>query len=311
MRVLSAFIALVLMSGIPGLAFAGCDIGGKAVPCSTKNGHYRIRLPDGAGPHPAVVYLYGSLGNSAELMGNDGFLQAFVDRGYAVIVPAALDLRYKDGHGSGWYLHNEKGRKERDDTAFVEEVLRDAEVRHRIDRRRVLITGMSRGGFLTWDIACHNPSLAKAYAPVGAGYLGKMPRRCKSGVRLLHTHGQADKIVPINPKKPWVSGGARMEPLDNTLVTMAMTSGCNPAGKTERFREYDRTRWSGCTYGASVDKLVHKGGHTIPLSWYSTVIDWFEDGRRSRPVTTSSGGGTARFKSVGSGTGGRFKKVRE
>ncbi len=119
MRVFWVLMAITIMAATPEPASANCDVGGQAVPCETKNGHYRIRKPDGPGPHPAVVYLYGSLGNSAEKLSHEGFVQAFVERGYAVIVPAALNLRYADGLGSGWHLRHEKGRRKRDDAKFV------------------------------------------------------------------------------------------------------------------------------------------------------------------------------------------------
>lgn len=279
---------------------AGCDIGVHGGACATKSGYYRIRTPGGAGPFPAVVYLYGSLGNSALQMGDQGFVQAFIDRGYAVIVPVALDLRYVDGKGSGWELRNELGRKQRDDMAFIAEVLDDAEVRHRIDRRRVLITGMSRGGFLTWDIACHAPGLAAAYAPVAGGYLGRMPARCSGPVRLLHTHGRSDEIVPLDDARLWHSGGAKMEPLGTALATAARTGGCIAPRPPERFLDYDRTRWSDCGPGGSVDLLLHNGGHIVPLSWYSAVIDWFEGGSASTPARVV---GTPRF--IAAGAGGR------
>ena len=202
MRILTClFIALAAWLSTPESVLANCKFGSFEGACKTKNGHYRIRTPDGPGPHPAVVYLYGSLGNSAEKLAHDGFVQAFVERGYDVIVPAALDVRYRSGLGSGWFLRNERGAKKRDDTKFVEEVLNNAQVSHGIDRRRVMIVGMSRGGFLTWEIACHKPDLAQAYAPVAAGYLGKMPKRCARGVRLLHTHGRGDKIRVIKFKR--------------------------------------------------------------------------------------------------------------
>ena len=311
MRIL-IFMLVLFTSGAlaPRPALADCDIGGRAVPCAIKDGHYRIRTPEGPGPHPAVVYLYGSLGNSAEKLRHEGFVQAFVERGYAVVVPAALDLRYANGLGSGWFLRHEKGRKRRDDAKFVADVIRDAEIRHRIDRKRILIAGMSRGGFLAWEIACHNPLLAQAYAPVAAGYLGPMPKRCARPVRLLHTHGTADAVVPLEKTHRWSSGGAVMRPLREALDRVARTGGCTSAGRPERFREYERTRWQGCPHGASVDLLMHQGGHTIPLSWYSTVIDWFEGGLDQAPQA-SQGGARPRFKGVGSGTGNRFKRVGE
>ena len=308
MRFLAVCLGLLALAFSERPALADCDIGGRAVPCAIKNGHYRIRTPEGPGPHPAVVYLYGSLGNSAEKLSHDGFVRAFVDRGYAVIVPAALDLRYADGLGSGWHLRHEKGRKKRDDAKFISDVVRDAEIRHRIDRKRLLIAGMSRGGFLAWEIACHNPTLASAYAPIAAGYLGPMPKRCARPVRLLHTHGRADEVVPLQKNHRWSSGGAVMRPLGEALDKVARTSGCVNRGDQESFRDYDRTTWQGCPRGTSVDLLLHNGGHTIPLSWYSTVIDWFE-GESANPQV-GQGGATPRFKRAGSGNaGGRFKRV--
>ena len=287
---------------------SGCDIGVHEGACATKSGHYRIRTPGGAGPWPAVVYLYGSLGNSARTIGNEGFVQAFIDRGYAVIVPVALDLRYVDGTGSGWALRNERGSRQRDDMAFIAEVLDDAEVRHRIDRDRVLITGMSRGGFLAWDLACHAPGLAAAYAPIAAGYLGKLPSRCAGPVRLLHTHGRADEIVPLNDERPWRSGGAQMEPLGTALAGIARTGGCIAPAAPVRFQDYDRTRWQDCGPGASVDLLLHGGGHIVPLSWYSAVIDWFEGGAQPAPAARTVG--TPRFLGAGGAASGQNSRFR-
>ena len=308
--VIGLFLAATLaaLGAVP--AEANCEIGGREVACETRNGHYRIRKPEGAGPHPTVLYLYGSTGNSAQKLASDGFVRAFVDRGYAVIVPAGLDKQYVGGLvDSGWFLRNSRARKQRDDTKFVAEVLADAEVRHRIDRNRVLIAGMSNGGFLAWEIACHNPELAAAFAPVAAGYLGAMPSRCKRAVRLLHTHGRSDKIVPIDTDETWRSGGVRMMPLSASLDRIARAGGCTTRGRPDRFKEYERSTWQGCGPNASVQALIHNGGHTIPLSWYSTVIDWFEEGlgsRRGGPV----GGGTARFLGAGSRDNSRFKKPK-
>ena len=125
-------VSILLFATDP--ASANCEIGGREIACETRNGHYRIRKPPGPGPHPTVVYLYGSTGNSAETISSEGFVRAFVDRGFAVIVPAALDKRYVGGLvDSGWFLRNSRARKKRDDTAFVAEVLADAD-RRDVDR---------------------------------------------------------------------------------------------------------------------------------------------------------------------------------
>lgn len=305
----------VLLAGAP--ARAECDIGGLAVPCDTRNGEYRIRKPAGTGPFPTVIYLYGSLGNSKQKINETGFVQAFVERGYAVIVPAALNLRYQDGLGSGWHLRHERGRKQRNEVEFIREVIRDAEITHNIDRNRILIAGMSRGAFLAWEIACHDPGLAAAYAPIAGGYLGPMPNRCARPVRLLHTHGRADQIVPINPDSSDRSGGARYNPVSETVAKMARSSGCIEAGRPTKFREYERVSWKSCGLGGSVDLLLHDGAHTIPYSWYSVIVDWFE-GEREAPVTAggTTGGAQPKFRRAGQGFGtnsngtSRFKRVK-
>lgn len=315
-RILIAILSFaVLLAAVQ--AQAACGRYDARDPCKTRNGHYQIVLPDGAPPYPAVLYLYGSLGNSGALMRSRGFVEAFTRRGYAVIVPAGLNLQYTTGIGSGWFLRNSRAPKERDDMKFVAEVLADAERRHQIDRRRVLIAGMSNGGFLTWEIACHAPHLGAAFAPVAAGYLGDMPSQCVRPVRILHTHGRADKVVTLDDSGDRVSGGARIMPLDETLRRIARSNGCVRRGDPVKFLDYERTTWEGCPRGGSVDLLLHDGGHTIPASWFSYVIDWFESAGR---VSPARGGGTARFKSVGDRSGrfrapgkssSRFKRVTE
>ena len=303
MRALLFIWALALAAlGAPETARAECARVAKDL-CATQNGHYRIRVPKGLGPHPTVVYHYGSTGNSGEIISNDAFVQAFVSRGYAVIVPAALDVRYASGLDSGWHLRHERGKKQRNETAFVAEVLRDAEQNFVIDPKNVLMVGMSRGGFLTWEIACHNPELARAFAPVAGSYHGPMPRQCKRPVRILHTHGTADDIVPFRQDKTWNSAGARAQKVDVALERMAATGGCERAAKPTAYRDYQRTSYTGCGRDASVDLLVHKGGHTNPRSWFSAVIDWYEQGNdRPAPVAEEQSGGTAIFKGAGAGT---------
>lgn len=314
-RVLAA-VASILVLGLSGPVHA-CGRGDDANLCKTQNGHYRIALPDGTGPYPAVLYLYGSLGNSGSVIGNRGFVRAFTSRGYAVIVPAGLNKHYVTGIGSGWFLRNSLAPKERDDTKFVAEVLADAERRHQIDRRRVLIAGMSNGGFLTWEIACHAPHLGAAFAPVAAGYLGNMPSHCVKPVRILHTHGRADRIVTTDESGDRASGGARIMLLEETLDRIARSNGCVRPGAPQKFLDYDRTTWQGCPRGGSVDLLMHDGGHTIPASWYAYVVDWFESMGSYSPAL---GGGVARFRgagdrgsrfrSAGSGSG-RFKRISD
>lgn len=293
-------------------AEAAC--GAKEQPCLVKNGGYRIVLPNGPGPHPAVVWLYGSTGKSKQLLSQEFQVRAFTERGYAFIVPIARNVRYNVGVDSGWSLRHSPAIKPRNDVQFVRDVLSDAQTRYRINRKKVLIIGQSRGAHLAWEIACHAPGTATAYAPHAGGYIGPLPKKCRGPARVIHTHGRNDPIVPFRPKKKRRSGRIVTQPPEVVLATMARTNGCTSRRKPERFRDYERIAWQGCAGGTEATLLVHNSGHGWPLSFPSTVLDWFEEGT-GRPRTGVAGTANPKFKSVGSRLPGakkssRFKKAK-
>jgi predicted peptidase len=76
-------------------------------------------------------------------------------------------------------------------------LLDDAASRHRADPRRVVVTGVSMGGFGTWDLAMTAPARFAAIAPICGG--GK-PRLARLLVHLpiWAFHGQEDDIVPVS-----------------------------------------------------------------------------------------------------------------
>ena len=164
-------LLLSLALGLPVPGSAGqCDYSGFNQPCAVQEGVYRALIPEGEGPFPVMVYLYGSGGHSVSVTRHPLFNAAVVQRGYALIVPAALDMNYRKGvRGSGWALRHEPGEK-RDEALFLSRVIDDVGRRFPIDRDRVLLVGQSRGAFLIWEIACHEPETATAFA-VHAGVI--------------------------------------------------------------------------------------------------------------------------------------------
>ena len=264
---------------VPGLAAGAtqCTLGGFEQPCRAGDGEYRVLVPDGDGPFPAMVYLYGSGGRSAEITANPIFDAAVTGRGYALVVPTATDLTYVGGRrDTGWRLEGEPGAG-RDDAAFVRAVIADAARRFNLDRHRILLAGQSRGGFLVWQIACRQPDTVSAYAAHGAGWLGPLPERCAAPVRFLQTQGASDSLVPIAGLKR-LEGNLALPPMDAALGLIARTDGCDPApGQAVAFRNFQRFSWSGCTAGSRLDLLLHPGGHALPAIWFRAALDWFEE----------------------------------
>lgn len=299
-------------AGAQARALNPCNYDSSDAPCRLSDGVYRVLVPEGPGPHPTVVYLYGSLGLSRQVTDAALFRREVLRRGYALIVPAALDVMYVGNErGTGWGRRARANGHPRDDLDFLRRVLRDASLRHNIDTGRVLFAGQSDGGFMIWEIACHTPELGAAFAVHAASYGGPLPERCKRPVRFLHTHGTRDDVVP--------AGGIRFgpvtaaAPVPEALAMLARTNRCargpEEAGRLASFRH---EVWEGCAEGASLEYLEHRGGHSWPAGWLTAVLDWFErtGAVPAEAVTRRVGDRPANglFRSPGT-AGGRFIAV--
>ncbi|MBY8977195.1 hypothetical protein KHP62_15360 [Rhodobacteraceae bacterium NNCM2] len=313
MRVLLVLaLMLVALHADANTQMERCDWPAYKNPCKVPGGVYRALAPKGPGPHKTIIYLYGSTGHSKTVT-DAAFFQQIVDRfGYALIVPGALDINYRGGsRDTGWTLRNGV-QKTRDEIKFLKNVMKDASHRFALDTDNVLFLGQSRGGFLIWEIACHNPELGSAFAVHAGGYLGKLPSRCKRPVKFLQTHGVSDKVVAYNGMED-VSGTVDMPPVPQALKMMERTNGCapgsdKPTGKAPNFARYT---WTGCKPGGALELMLHNGGHDYPANWFQVAIDWFEDvnaGPDLLPLADpSKQGQTIRFTRPQ--TNSRFKKA--
>ena len=72
-----------------------------------------------------------------------------------------------------------------------------------VDRSRVYVTGLSMGGYGTWDLAARHPELFAAALPVcGGGDVAQAPRLAK--VPLWTVHGDKDGAVPVENSRRMV-----------------------------------------------------------------------------------------------------------
>lgn len=273
-----AFIACLVLAGsclVPIAAAQAC--GTPEGECRIANGFYRLALPaTGAdGPVPAVIYLHGYSGSSAGIMKNAAMRRTLAARGIALIVPEGQPTPGRPTR-LNWSVRDGRGFA-RDDIAFLTEVLDDA-ARRGVDRDRVLLTGFSRGGSMVWDIACHAPGTARAYASVAGAFWEPLPERCAGPVALFHTHGWTDRTVPIEGRV--VGGGARTQgDAFASLRLLRRALDCDPqmpdaAPMAEDGRLWLR-EWTSCRAGR-IDLLLHPGGHSVPRGWLDRALDWFE-----------------------------------
>lgn len=72
--------------------------------------------------------------------------------------------------------------------------------RHQLNPRQVYVTGLSMGGFATWDLAIQYPDWIKGIAPVCGG--GLVEKACEMKmVPIWAFHGEKDPIVPADTSR--------------------------------------------------------------------------------------------------------------
>ena len=76
-------------------------------------------------------------------------------------------------------------------------LLDDAATRFRIDLARVVVTGVSMGGYGTWELATLAPERFAAIAPICGGGDPRLAHRLKA-LPIWAFHGEEDDIVPAS-----------------------------------------------------------------------------------------------------------------
>lgn len=83
---------------------------------------------------------------------------------------------------------------------FLDQLLQDPT----IDRDRIYVTGISMGGYGTWDLISRRPELFAAALPIcGGGDVAQAPRI--AGLPLWTFHGSKDNAVPVCRSRAMVS----------------------------------------------------------------------------------------------------------
>lgn len=270
-RLVSILAAFIIAA--PALAL---NCGGETQPCKVAAGEYHIVVPTGWKGGPAVMHLHGYGGSGANEIKNKGFIAAFMARGYAVIAPTASP--WHANKPNDWAVRDGWLTYPRNDVRFLRDVLADAVVRAGIDANRLLLSGHSRGGSMVWEVACLAPDFARAYAPIAGGFWLPATKECVGPVHMLHTHGFADKTVPLEGRK-WHN-----DEFDITVSQADIWEGLqlwrrendcpSNAAKHSVTHELWRKSWK-CKRG-NLELVLHKGGHGLPKAWSKIVLDWFE-----------------------------------
>ena len=278
----SKYHTLVLIALLSAIGFTPPALACSAqTACEVAEGEYVIALPEaGAAMAPAVVFVHGFGGSGRGVLGKTDMVQAFTDRGYAVIAPTGLQRQ--GATGGSWSFHPERARR-RDEIAFLTSVRDDAIARHGIDPDRIILAGFSIGGSMTAYLACAAPETFAAYSPVGGNFWRPHPTGCSGPVRMLHTHGWTDGTVPLEGRVLRGEDSRDPDALMQGDVFHAMSlwreaNACyqlKPDSFVTEGPFLIRT-WTNCAPGSALSFALFPGGHVIPQGWATLTMDWFE-----------------------------------
>lgn len=155
---------------------------------------YRLYVPEGpGGATGAFLFAHGYRGSAEGAMRNASLRRLADALGLAFV---ALDAE-----GPDWDLAHTPRAPERQEALeydYVSDVLDDLATRMDLDASRVVMSGFSAGGMMTWTIACGMSERFAGFVPYSGTFWAPVPESCPAPpATLVHIHGTDDSTVPL------------------------------------------------------------------------------------------------------------------
>ena len=176
------FASILLMTGI-----AGCT----SPPAQYE---YLLYLPEGYAEQeqeswPLLLFLHGAgeRGDSLDLVKVHG-PPKLIEQGqhfpFIVVSPQSPE--------DHWWVYE-----------TLDKLLNDIVAQYRVDEDRIYVTGLSMGGYGTWNLATHYPNRFAAIAPICGG--GEPSRACRfKHLPVWAFHGAQDDVVPLEQSQEMI-----------------------------------------------------------------------------------------------------------
>ncbi|MEP2921018.1 prolyl oligopeptidase family serine peptidase [Sulfitobacter sp.] len=269
MRFVMAFLAAWAAHGV-----AAQDCGPDA-PCEIENGSYYLKLPEGEGPHPVMLWFHGANSNGSSIHRGGGLQKDFLDQGYALLAPNG---QTREGRGPSRFFFPGRDGSGRDDVAFTFEVLAAAQQRGNLDTSRLYASGFSAGGSMVWLLACEAGDKLQGMVSVAGALRVPNATDCSGleGLPVMQVHGWADNQVPLEGRaiRDWHQGSVW-----TALERARAANGCRSHPDEIEVGETYRTRtWEASCTGAPVRIDLHDGAHGLPQGWTTRARVFLEGG---------------------------------
>lgn len=202
---------------------------GKDSDCTIGERSYRIVLPQGydnSGDLGAIVYAHGYRGTAGKTIRNKALTKLADELGVAIVAANGVDGRWNLPHRPG-----SAQRLKQDELAYFDSLKADLQSRFGIAPDRIMMTGFSAGGMVTWHLACYRGDAFMGFAPMSGTFWEPVPKECPTGpVNLIHYHGTQDKVVPLDGRR---IREAKQGNVFEALGLMTRIGGYKPSGHEE------------------------------------------------------------------------------
>jgi len=229
---------------------------------------YRIRMPEGHDSETkvgAIFFMHGYRGSAKGIMKNKNLAKAASDLGVALVAPKSS---YED-----WALPGDPSNSVPVELPYFEAVIKDISEKFAIDNSKLMASGFSAGGMMTWNLACDRGHLFAGYAPIAGTFWEPTPKTCPSKpVSIIHTHGTTDKVVPLNGRP------IRETKQGDVPVVLDMYA---KHGGFEAARSYEETVLEfQCNEqknqaGQVLEICLHPGGHSMKSAYLTRAWNKF------------------------------------
>jgi polyhydroxybutyrate depolymerase len=215
-----------------------------------------VHVPEGlrAGVRVALVLgLHGAGQDARGFEAESGFTQVADEHHFVIAYPMSWRAR-------GFWRYPERDNA-RSGLRYLRATL-DAVTRTQcVDRGRVLVTGISSGGRMTYAAGCELADRLLAIAPVSGGTRELPPCHPARPISIIDTHGTSDQIVSYRGRGDGHDGRVR-----DVMDDWARREGCRPHARTRRIDPHvTRLDWPACRAGVRVAHLRVEGGrHAWP-----------------------------------------------
>jgi polyhydroxybutyrate depolymerase len=223
---------------------------------------YRVHRPAAPMASPGlVIVLHGSFGGGFQIEADSGF-DVEADRlGWLAVYP--------DGVADGWDAFGGTDKWGRhpgaDDVAFISALIDRLEVTDRVDPNRVYVTGMSRGGMMSYRLGCALSDRIAAIAPVSGNMATEsgsadVPCTLAHPISVLAIHGTSDGTIPIKGGKVDIT----FSPMADVIARWRSMDRCGGASTQSTDGPSTTTNWA-CSGGSTVSTRIVSGGwHSWP-----------------------------------------------